>query len=250
MNLGHTSTIWKCQGVILSFSGNLRRMSLFSNWKRKDHSENLEGQNVKPVYEWETSFKLSYGFRTSQMVVVAKSPPANAGDIRDTALIPGSGRSPGGGCVTLLLYSCLENPMDRGAWQGTVHGVAKSRTHLKRLSMHARTLSIYVIIKDPASMRNLSQTRAKNLSLLPSLPPFPVLNISLEWVQGAELDEPSQNMVVYSIDIGELFSQKDWNLLSELLLVKGQRIKFTKQRLKSLTPPGIFFYHLFLSLKY
>ena len=99
--------------------------------------------------------------------------------------------------------------MDRGAWQGTVHGVAKSRTHLKRLSMHARTLSIYVIIKDPASMRNLSQTRAKNLSLLPSLPPFPVLNISLEWVQGAELDEPSQNMVVYSIDIGELFSQKD-----------------------------------------
>ena len=140
---------------------------------------------------------------------MVKSPPANAGDIRDTALIPGSGRSPGGGCVTLLLYSCLENPMDRGAWQGTVHGVAKSRTHLKRLSMHARTLSIYVIIKDPASMRNLSQTRAKNLSLLPSLPPFPVLNISLEWVQGAELDEPSQNMVVYSIDIGELFSQKD-----------------------------------------
>ena len=50
--------------------------------------------------------------------------------------------------------------------------------------------------------------QGKNLSLLPSPPPFPVLNISLEGVQGAELDEPSQNMVVY-IDTDELFSQKD-----------------------------------------
>jgi len=45
-------------------------------------------------------------------------------------LIPGSGRSPGEGNGTPLHYSCLENPMDRGAWQATVHGIAKSRTQL------------------------------------------------------------------------------------------------------------------------
>ena len=53
-------------------------------------------------------------------------------------LIPGSGRSPeGGGLVNLLQYSCLENPVDRGAWRATVHVVAKSRTRLKWLSTHA-----------------------------------------------------------------------------------------------------------------
>ena len=46
------------------------------------------------------------------------------------SLIPMLGRSPGGGNGNLLQYSCLENPMDRGAWQTTVHGVAKSQTRL------------------------------------------------------------------------------------------------------------------------
>ena len=50
---------------------------------------------------------------------------ANAGDIRDTGLIPELGRSPGGGHGNPLQYSCLENPMDRGAWQATVEGVTK-----------------------------------------------------------------------------------------------------------------------------
>ena len=62
------------------------------------------------------------------MVLVVKNPPANAGDARDAGLIPGLGRSPEGGNGNPLLYSCLENPMDRGAWQATVHGVAKSGT--------------------------------------------------------------------------------------------------------------------------
>ena len=48
-----------------------------------------------------------------------ENPPGNAGDIRDLGLIPGSGRSPGGGHGNPLQYSCLENPMDRGAWQAT-----------------------------------------------------------------------------------------------------------------------------------
>ena len=68
-----------------------------------------------------------------------KEPPANAGDIRDAGLIPGSGRSPGGGHGNTLQYSCLENPKDRGAWWVTVHRVPKSWTQLKELSMHART---------------------------------------------------------------------------------------------------------------
>ena len=51
----------------------------------------------------------------SQMVLVMKNLPVNAGDKRDTGWIPGSGRSPGGGNGNLLQYSCLENPMDRGA---------------------------------------------------------------------------------------------------------------------------------------
>ena len=62
------------------------------------------------------------------MALVVKNLPANSGDIRDVGLIPVSGRSPGGGFGTPLQYSCLENPMDRGAWWATVHGVTKSQT--------------------------------------------------------------------------------------------------------------------------
>ena len=58
---------------------------------------------------------------------MAKDSPAKAGDIRDVGLIPGSGRSPGGGHVNPFQYSCLENPMDR-TWLATVHGVKKSQT--------------------------------------------------------------------------------------------------------------------------
>ena len=77
-----------------------------------------------------------------QVALVVKNPPANARDISDMGSIPGSGRSPGGAHGSPpggahgspLQYSCLENPMDRGAWRATVHRVAKSRTLLKQLS--------------------------------------------------------------------------------------------------------------------
>ena len=59
------------------------------------------------------------------MALVVKNLPANAGDIRDAGSIPGSGRSPGGWHGNPLQYPCLKNPMDRGAWQATVHGIAK-----------------------------------------------------------------------------------------------------------------------------
>ena len=64
----------------------------------------------------------------SQAMQWYKNPPANAGDIRDVGSIPGSGRSPGGGNDNPLQYSCLENPMDRGASWAIVHGVPKSQT--------------------------------------------------------------------------------------------------------------------------
>ena len=59
---------------------------------------------------------------------MAKNLPANTGDIRDMGLIHGSEDSPGGGHGNALQYSCLENPMDRGAWRVTVHGAAKGQT--------------------------------------------------------------------------------------------------------------------------
>ena len=59
-----------------------------------------------------------------------KDSTCNAGDVRDTGLIPGLGRSPGGEHDNPLQYSCLGNPMDRGAWQATAHRVAKSQTWL------------------------------------------------------------------------------------------------------------------------
>ena len=61
-------------------------------------------------------------------MLAVKNLPTNAGDIRDVGLIPGLGRSPGGGHGNTPQYSQLENPMDRGAWRATVHGVTKSRT--------------------------------------------------------------------------------------------------------------------------
>ena len=62
------------------------------------------------------------------MALVVNNPSVNAGDIKDAGLISGLGRSPGGGNGTPLQYSCLENPMDRGAWWAAVHKAAESET--------------------------------------------------------------------------------------------------------------------------
>ena len=66
---------------------------------------------------------------------------ASAGNVGDPGSIPGSGRSPGEGNGNLFQYSCLEDPMDRGAWWTTVHGVPKSRTGLSDFT----SLKIYTI---------------------------------------------------------------------------------------------------------
>ena len=73
------------------------------------------------------STEFSWGFPG---VLVAKNPPANAKEVRDTRSVPGSGRSPGEGNGNLLQYSCLENPMDRGAWWAAAHRPTKRLTQL------------------------------------------------------------------------------------------------------------------------
>ena len=67
----------------------------------------------------------------SQVKLIVKNPLANAGTVRDESSIPGSRRSPGEGHGNPLQCSCLENPMDKGAWWATVHRVTKSWTRLK-----------------------------------------------------------------------------------------------------------------------
>ena len=78
------------------------------------------------------------------VALVAKNSPASAGDLGDAGLIPGLERLPGGGCGNPLQYSCLENPMGRGAWRATVQRVAMSQTCLKQLSTH---IYIYIFNK-------------------------------------------------------------------------------------------------------
>ena len=70
----------------------------------------------------------------------------NAEETRDMSLIPGSGRSPGEH-GNPLQYSCLENPMDRGAWRATVRGITKSWTGLKQLNSHTGHLLKYFMIE-------------------------------------------------------------------------------------------------------
>ena len=80
----------------------------------------------------------------SFILLVVKNLPAYAGDIRDSGSVLGLGRAPGGGNGNPLQYSCLENPMDRGAWRATVHGVAKSWIQLKQLSTAQHSFAKYL----------------------------------------------------------------------------------------------------------
>ena len=79
----------------------------------------------------------------SQAVLGVENPPADAGDSTDMGLIPGSGRSPGGGNGSPLSYSCLGNHTDRGAWRAIVHEVTKSQTWLSDWA-YTHTTNVYM----------------------------------------------------------------------------------------------------------
>ena len=96
--------------------------------------EDFGGGNTIPHFSSSLDFEWA-----SQVVLVVKNLPANAGDIRDASSIPGSGRRLGERHINPFQYSCLENPMDRGAWQATVHRVAES--DMTEATEHAQTLN-------------------------------------------------------------------------------------------------------------
>ena len=104
-----------------------------------------------------------------------KESTCNAGDV-DEGLIPGSGRSPGGGHGNPIQYSCLENPVDRGAWPATVHRVTKSWTRLKGLSTHTheRTYSLLpqTILRNAIPQKSHSGTESFNGRRYISVSPF------------------------------------------------------------------------------
>ena len=77
--------------------------------------------------------------KASQVALVVKNLAASAGYVRDMSLVPGSERAPGGGHGNPLQCSCLEKPMNTGAWRATVHSVAKSWTRLKQVSIYTHT---------------------------------------------------------------------------------------------------------------
>ena len=82
---------------------------------------------------------------------VVKNLPANAGDARDTSLIPSSGRDPGVGNSNPFRYSCLENSLDIGAWQATVYGITKSHTRLSTHALEVKSLSRVRLFATPCT---------------------------------------------------------------------------------------------------
>ena len=112
----------------------------------------------------------------SQVALVVKNPPASGGDIRDTGSIPELGRSPGGGHGNPLQYSCLENALDRGAWQATVHRVTHSRVRLKWWGTAQRILLFFL-------HKWNNRGRIKFYSFyFPNIPaPFYIVNSQAPW---------------------------------------------------------------------
>ena len=103
----------------------------------------------------------------SQVALVVKNSPAHAGDGRDTGSIPGLGRSPGGG--NPLQDSCLENPIDRGAWRATIYSTIQSQTWLKQLTIHTCGWDVHAWIypRLPAFVTAQNRTHSEAASEAP-----------------------------------------------------------------------------------
>ena len=134
------------RGALWAMVHRVAKKQVFSVWAEVKKVSKSLFWHVFSKYSFSVFGKLKsvsqpYRLDSSVIVVlslVVKNPPANAGDVRDTGLIPGSGRSSGGGHGNPLQYSCLENPMDRGACWVRVHGVAQNQTPLRRYSIHVQ----------------------------------------------------------------------------------------------------------------
>ena len=128
----HGDCIHLLQGLF-SFSTKVSLHSPLSNygWKGRILQGETTNFSVLPLRNDKEPFFFSTLLYTMfGLPQWLKNPPASAGDTGDAGLIPGSGKSPGGGNGNPLQYSCLEKSMDRGAWWATVHGVTKSQTWL------------------------------------------------------------------------------------------------------------------------
>ena len=115
----------------------------FSSYWSPDSKSKLVLHGGAEDRVWEWSLRASQAFNNdcphhwaSQVALMVKNPLANVEDVGDMGSIPGSGRSPEGGYCSPPQCSCLENPMQRGAWWATVHRITQSWTWLKQLSMH------------------------------------------------------------------------------------------------------------------
>ena len=131
---------------IFNHGNSVSRFKIVKNYSDKNVDERMEVDNI-----YYTIFSLCNTciilYWASQLALVVKNPDVNSRGIRDMGLIPGLGRSPGGGHDHPLQYSCRENSMDRGAWWATVHRVPKSQTGLKQLRTHTLLYVIHVYIK-------------------------------------------------------------------------------------------------------
>ena len=138
--------IWRCLWQIISYCKELHTSDIRS-WTLSDQ---LWERKISKIYPGTTVIINLHTFWPISVALVVKNQPVNVGVVRDMSSIPGSGRPPGGGHGNPLQYSCLKNPTDRGAWGATVHGVAQSRTRLKRqhACMHACILLIKEFSRD------------------------------------------------------------------------------------------------------
>ena len=94
----------------------------YGNEKQKQNKQT----KITPLLLWKSLHLFNTPRTSHPPVVLVKNSPNNAGEIRDVVSIPGSGRSPREGNGNPFQYSCLENPIDRGAWGATAHGITKS----------------------------------------------------------------------------------------------------------------------------
>ena len=121
------------QGIFLTQGSNLQVLGLL-HWQADSLPLSHQGSPI--IYLCISKYQ------ASQVVLLVKNPITNEGDLRVVGLIPGLGRSSGGGHGNQLQYFCLKNPMDRGAWWATIHRVANNRTRLKWLSPQAQQISM------------------------------------------------------------------------------------------------------------